>query len=183
MNKLYSIFNLSLLMLIFLLISACSDSVTSYDIQLMPERSSHVLIEPNRYLMIHVSEQFENPQLIGGDNFSRNINFHGIIPWLRSRIISINLLDCILTKKIKLNIAVKKLYTTVDSEVLIGTLVLNAKITTANGKVFTRNYRGDCKIDFFYLNEKKGIQSCLNSSLNLIIPSIRKDICEINKQM
>ena len=184
MNKIHSIFKISLLMLIFLFISACSDSISPYNVSLITDKTdnySQISIQPNRNLKMHISEKFENPQLIGGNGSSREINFQEIMPWLRSRLVNINSLDCVLTKKINIEISVKKLYTAIDCDVVsVGTLVLNAKIVTADGKTLVRNYRGDCKMDFFTLNQKNGIRACLNSSLDLIITNIKHDICEIN---
>lgn len=71
-------------------------------------------------------------------------------------------------------------YKLTDSNVLVGTLVIKSKFSTVDGKFLERNYRGDCKIDFFSFSEEKGIRTCLNSSLDMIIPNIRYDICKIH---
>ena len=43
-------------------------------------------------------------RIVFDDNSSQEINFQEIMPWLRSRLVNINSLDCVLTKKINIEI-------------------------------------------------------------------------------
>lgn len=168
-------------MLLFILISACSGPVAPYYNVPLMSNTIHTMARPNNNLSVHVSDKFENPQLVGGHDIHRNVNFQEIIPWLKNRLHHIKALDCTLTKKTDITISVKKLYSTVDSETLVGVLVLKAKIVTTHGQTILRHYRGDCEMGFFALRKDEGLRACLNSALDSIIPRMKRDICEIGK--
>lgn len=165
-----------------LLLSGCSTSPIQqpYNVPLSYSNQSELTTSPNKKLNVYVSDKIENPQLIGGNDSQREIIIQNIFSWLNHRLININELGCTLTNKTNIKISVKKFFVTVENKDLVGTVLLNAKITTFHHKTITQNYRGDCQSSFLYLDEKKELQSCFNDSLDMIIPDIKRDLCKAN---
>ncbi len=175
MNKLL---RLTFITLLCMYLAACA-APEPYDISMLSAQQSYSRTKVNKNLVIHVSDKFPHPEFIGGTDYSSNINFQDITLWLQQRLRTINRLECHLQQVVDINITIKKLYIAKDSNVLVGTLSLNMKTSTAGAKTISKNYRNDCKLGFFNMDERSGVRSCLNEALDAIIPRMKHDICKI----
>lgn len=93
-----------------LAISGCSNPSSGYDIPLSANGYTKVVKHPNRNIAVQVADKFKNKQFIGGSDLTENINFQEIVPWLRTRLLDMNALNCTLTKKIIILILQSKNY-------------------------------------------------------------------------
>lgn len=158
-------------------LSACTIDEKAYTIPLEGAQTVLSRGQMNPNIRIHLSQKLPGPDALGGEDGRRQVKFQNIIPWFSSHISDLNNPGCNLKNKIRVDLKIEKFYSGVESQVMVGTLVLKAQYHVRGKLVSTQSYRSECEMGFFSILETPGMQTCMNKAFKKIVPNIKQDIC------